>query len=228
MCHSCDSCWSNVSRRRPRPRGGTNVDFRQALVHTLYHVPTVFTLASLGWSASDRLSLRPADARVQPPTRAGVNSERKRERGGERERQTETETETESRQYRTATGDRWRTKWAPTSRVEETEERKRRPAQRSRQTIVVEGQEDFYNLVVLLRVYNTFCSRHGEMRDIGRSGARVCLSVCTCVTGVALAWRSVCRDLHGGQRGEVSREREKEKVCVWECVCEAVCVYVRE
>lgn len=202
--------------------GGANVDFRQALVHTLYHVSTVFTLASLGWSASDRLSPRPADARVWPPTRAGVNSERKRERGREGERERQIETETESR-YRTATGDRWRTKWAPTSRVEETEERKRRPAQRSRQTIVV-GQEDFYNLVV----YYVCILSAGDTERWEISVGRACVSVCVHVYDWCRVGLEIClpRPARRGRGG--FREKERRRKCVWECVCEAVCVYVRE
>lgn len=56
-----------------------------------------------------------------------------------------------------------------------------------------------------------------------RSGARVCLSVCTCVTGVALAWRSVCRDLHGGGGEVFERKREGESVCGSVCVRRCVC-----
>lgn len=71
------------------------------------------------------------------------------------------------------------------------------------------------------------------MRDIGR----VCLSVCVhvCDWCVALAWRSVaaiCTGAEAGWRGReggrVFREKERRRKCVWECVCEAVCVYVRE
>lgn len=214
--------WTWLGNGLGQGGGGANVDFRQALVHTLYHVSTVFTLASLGWSASDRLSPRPADARVWPLTRAGVNSERKRERGRKGERERQIETETESR-YRTATGDRWRTKWAPTSRVEETEERKRRPAQRSRQTIVV-GQEDFYNLVVYyVCILSAGDTERWEI-SVGRACVSVCVHVCDwCRVGLEICLPRPARRGRGG-----FREKERRRKCVWECVCEAVCVYVRE
>lgn len=56
----------------------------------------------------------------------------------------------------------------------------------------------------------------------------VCVHVCDwCRVGLEICLPRPARGIEGG-RGEVTREREKEKVCVWECVCEAVCVYVRE
>lgn len=55
----------------------------------------------------------------------------------------------------------------------------------------------------------------------------VCVHVCYCVMSrwLSKSWfvAAVRTDLHG----VFQRKREGEK-CVWECVCEAVCVYVRE
>lgn len=81
---------------------------------------------------------------------------------------------------------------------------------------------------VCIYIY-TFCSERTRRDERYRSGARVCLSVCTCVTVVSRRLgEAVCRDLHGGEGGEVrffrEKEREGESVCVGVCVCVRRCV----
>lgn len=68
---------------------------------------------------------------------------------------------------------------------------------------------------------------HGEMRDIGR--ARVCVCLCArvwlwCRVGLERLFAATCTVGRAGRWGFSERKREKEKVCVWECVCVRRCV----